>query len=180
MAWASSYLGSNIVSSYLHIDNLRSDLVAGKFWDKSDGTETKYTQVSHDSTRGKISVSSGLLQILPRGATHYFSIDHDGVQAVLNTSTGEIRTAVNFATINKKFIARDSSGNKSIEIDHNGTNPRILNSGTGSGNLQLAGSSTNYIQIGSGTGQSRAYFYDSTLAAWRYIKIDNGVVVVGT
>jgi hypothetical protein len=103
MGWTSSLLGSNQVSSYLHIDNLRNDLTAGKFWNASDGTETLFAQIGHSGGNGFVSVSSGDLSICPASgkcnvyddalgtATQYTGIQHDGTRGLIDTSTGELR-----------------------------------------------------------------------------------------
>jgi hypothetical protein len=101
MGYVSSLLGSNVVSSYLHIDNLRNDLTAGKHYETAG---TKYIQSAHDGTDGIITVSSGLAKI--KAATgfvdvygsagvHYLRIGSDNTNGTITPSTGLLQLRSN-------------------------------------------------------------------------------------
>ena len=73
MGWQSGLLGGNVVSSYLHVDNLRNDLVSGKFWNASDGSETEYIYFGHDGANGLIGTSTGPI-LLGNMGNSYLSV----------------------------------------------------------------------------------------------------------
>jgi hypothetical protein len=163
MGWQSSLLGSNVVSSYEHIDNLRNDLAAGKFWDSG---ETKYTRIQHDGTNGIIDSSSGNLLLKCGGNT------------ILTLLPNTVLCEKDFAVYNGKYNIAYAVGNSTYTfMAHTGT--KGIFSAT-SGNVQLSGTANNYVYIGAGSGQSRIYMYDAGLGAWRYIYVNNGSVAVGT
>lgn len=163
MGWQSNLLGGNVVSSYEHIDNLRNDLVAGKFWDNGG---TKYTQIRHDGTNGAVDASAGSLLLKCGGNT------------IISAMSNQVFCEMDFTVNNGKFcIAHDPSNAAYIYMAHNGTKGIVAAT---SGNTQIAGGGNNYVSIGAGTGQSRIYMFDAGLGAWRYIYLNNGSVAVGT
>lgn len=95
MGYQSAYLGSNVVSSYLHIDNLRMDLITGKFFETAG---TKYLQVSHDGTDGILASSSGLLKLKPASSVRmyaplgvkYIEAIHDETDGTIACSSGDL------------------------------------------------------------------------------------------
>ena len=163
MGWQSSLLGSNVVSSYEHIDNLRNDLTAGKFW---DGGGSKYAQIRHDGTDGAIDVSSGNL-LLKRNAATKLSIE-----------SGAVKCQSAFAVYGGNAIAAyDATGTTYCYMSHDGTTSVFAAT---YGKTQIAGGANQHAHIGSGAAQSRIYMYDTGLSAWRYIYINNGALAVGT
>ena len=163
MGWQSSLLGSNVVSSYEHIDNLRNDLTAGKFWDNG---ETKYTKISHDGTDGVLDCSSGNLVFRIGGAAKF----------TLGATGSALATGLSVQN-GKYVIAYNGDNTKYAYMYHNGTNAVFMAT---AGKTQLAGNANDHVQIGAGSAQSRIYMYDAGLAAWRYIYVNGGAVGVGT
>jgi hypothetical protein len=163
MGWQSTLLGSNVVSSYQHIDNLRNDLTAGKFWDSG---ETKYTQVRHDGTRGVLESSAGDLVIKRAGAT------------MITVAATHAACEGDFVAQNgKSLLAYDAQNTSYAQLYHDGT--KAVFAAT-AGRTQIAGNANEHAQIGAGAAQSRIYMYDAALAAWRYLCVNNGAVQVGT
>ena len=169
MAWNSSLLGSNQVSSYQHIDNLRNDLVAGKFWDKSDGTETKYTSITHNSTEGVLDTSAGSLLLKYAGTTR-LSLTSAGTTCTGSFSVLAGQSLIAYQADNSSYIQMYVSTASGRAVINSTSFPIQLSGGNG-GNIVYIGQSI--------LGQSKIYMYDATLAAWKYIAVDNGAVVVG-
>jgi hypothetical protein len=166
MAWQSSALGSNVVSSYLHIDNLRADLLAGKFWD-SVGV-TKYCQIAHNNTDGIVNASAGKLLLQLAGVTHASFGPSDCIIGLGNVYTNAAQ----------KFVTPDAGATKYAEFYHNGTRAIFSSYGAGSGSTQVGGLVDNYAYIGSGSGVSRLYMWDVGAGAWKYAYINNGAWVI--
>lgn len=163
MGWQSSLLGSNVVSSYEHIDNLRNDLTAGKFWDSG---ETKYTQIRHDGSGGVVESSAGNLVLKRAGA------------AMLTVADTYAACEGDFDVKNgNSVLAHDPQNAAYAYLYHDGAKGVFAST---SGRTQLAGNANHHVHIGSGAGQSRVYMFDAALAAWRYIYVNNGAVQVGT
>jgi hypothetical protein len=162
MGWQSSLLGGNVVSSYEHIDNLRNDLTAGRFWDNG---ETKYTRVSHDGANGIVESSFGNLVLKRAGAT-LLSI---ASESVLCEGDFDVRNG-------NSVVAHNAENSAYAYMYHDGAKAVFAST---YGRTQLAGNANHHVHIGSGAGQSRIYFYDATLGEWRYIYVDNGSVQVG-
>ena len=163
MGWQSTLLGSNVVSSYEHIDNLRNDLTAGKFW---DGGETKYTRVRHDGTNGIVESSEGDL-VLKRAGAAMLTAAAESVQCEGDLDVRNGNTLLAHAPDNSAYAYMYHDGAKAVFTSTYGK-------------TQLSGSVNHDVHIGSGAGRSRIYMYDTGLAAWRYIYINNGAVQVGT
>lgn len=149
MGWQSSLLGGNVVSSYQHIDNLRNDLTAGKFWD-SDGSD--YTRVRHDGSNGYLESSIGNLNLSPASgsevrvngvSSHYVSIKHNGTDGMLSIDSGSIRI---YAPDGGYAFSRTAGG--SMGLVHDGTNGTF---GSNNGKLILyCGGDNRRVQIGTG------------------------------
>lgn len=181
MGWNSSYLGGNVVSSYLHIDNLRTDLVTGKFWDAVGGT--KYTRVLHDNTCGVVSTNSGYLALKPAtgavaiydaaGTTKYTTVEHDGTDALISTNHGNLR--LQSAAAKTQFY--DDDGSMYLQLHMDGTDAHatlssgnlyldVTNAALGcssayfnvdiSGSVRIRNSNTNKLYFG-GTGAADTY-----------------------
>lgn len=187
MGWTSSYLGSNApVSSYLHFDNIRADLLAGKHWDAG---ATKYIQGYHDGTDGWLISSSGDIYLKSAG-NDTFITDSTGAKYLqfniaanktisceagtiyITSFTGEVDIYKN-ATVGILNVHSGTSG-KYLSLTHNVTGGYI-NCVTGDLNFT---STTCAFLFGTAGTRTVLWFYDTTLAAWKQVYVDNGLVVV--
>lgn len=201
MAYSSSALTTDVLSSYLYFDNLRTDIAAGKTWNASDGTETKNTQIGHDGTDGTIKTSSGDILLKPAGGntraydtagTKYLDLYHDGTDGYLKTSNGvlclfgyntsaamkiygNLGVEVHLPTAGGVFrIYERGAIVDRMDMYHDGTNAYITNN---AGMFYLK-PTTHVLRCGTSGTRSYLSLFDSTLAAWKTIHINNGVVVV--
>lgn len=117
MGWQSGLLGGNVVSSYLHIDNLRNDLTAGKFWDLGG---SKYARVMHDGTDGALSTSAGCARVKAAsgglvvhedaGGVKYVSVRHTSSSAYVTVSSGALYLQAAYTSV------LDSTGSYALQL----------------------------------------------------------------
>lgn len=180
MGWQSGLLGGNVVSSYLHVDNLRNDLVSGKFWNATDGSETTYLQISHDGNDGIINSSAGAIRmnggaggvmVEDAGGGQYVSISHNGSEADILSSSGPVRMGWSGVSV------LSSDGAKQLLFSHDGTNG-VVNSNNGM--LVLVGGADNRrVQIGSyAIANIRFRMKDNFTGAWVRAYVHNGAWVI--
>ena len=178
MGWQSALLGGNVISSYEHIDNLRNDLTAGKFWDSG---ETKYARIRHDGSDALLESSSGCVRIAPASgetrmygaASRYISIRHDGSDALLSCDAGNFK----LFPADGALSIYDASTSKSLILSHDGTNGSV---NANNGMLVLTpGGDNRKIQIGSDTIAGCAFrIKDEVTGEWKRVCVSNGAWVI--
>lgn len=183
MGWQSGLLGGNVVSSYLHVDNLRNDLTAGKFWNATDGSETDFVQMFHSGNEGNIVTTSGGVRfstangegiiVLGAGLTQYLEVSHDGTNGRILSSAGSI----NLLPANGAVAVYSSDHAKALALSHDGTNG-IVNSNNGM--LILTGGGDNRrVQIGTDAiSNMRFRMQDNFTGAWVRAYVYNGAWVI--
>ena len=178
MGYGSSLLGSNVTSSYLHIDNLRNDLTTGKYFGAAG---TKYVRIRHDDTNGIIDLqattqylllqSSAGLRVYEPLNTDYVEFSHDGVNGFIKSiGAGGDQNLILSAQGNNIRI-KDYNTAAYLNLTHNSTDGLI---DTSVGQLTLT-SATGIIQFG--TVALAAYtlkMRDTATGAIRSAVITNG------
>ncbi len=174
MAWASSNLAGSVRSAYTQYDNLRSDLVTGKFWATAG---TYYTQISHDGTDGTIQAYGGKIQL--KSTSGIYRMWGDSGTAVLDIRMSGAVTSGN-CTVR---IFQSGASSKFMFQPYGGINGLEINDGTGNavslvtcGNyMYITGSaSLDGPRIGpGGTATSQLGMMDGT-GTWRVVIINSG------